>query len=261
MQLYVGCSGWSYDAWLGYFYPSKLDRREFLKYYSQVFDFVEIDSSFYNPPNLFMVKRWASATPDNFRFTAKFPRLITHEKRLSEPEKEFQYFFDVMRPLRHKLLALLLQLPPFLTAKEGMKKLDTMIHMLDLDFRYAIEVRHQSWFDKDVYKLLSDNNICLAWSQLDTIRTPPELTSDFLYLRFIGDRSIDEKDFGRIQKNRFEELKMWSDQVSRLKDYAKFAIVAANNHYAGFGPATANSFRKMMGLKEVVWEEMKQKRL
>ena len=266
MQLYIGCSGWSYDAWLGHFYPTNLDRKNFLKYYSQVFDFVEIDSSFYHPPSLFITKRWASITPDEFRFTAKFPRSITHEKRLTDPEKELHYFFDVMRPLRNKLLALLLQLPPSLTAKEGLKKLEALIHMLDPDFRYAIEVRHRSWFDnnKDVYKLFSDNSICLAWSQLDTIQTAPELTSDFVYLRFIGDRSIDEKNFGRIQKNRLKELKDWSEEVNRLKyddDLIEFAIVAANNHYAGFGPATANSFRKLIGLKEVEWEEMKQKSL
>jgi uncharacterized protein YecE (DUF72 family) len=262
LEPFVGCSGWSYDAWLGHFYPANLERKEFLKYYSQVFDFVEIDSSFYNVPNLFMTKRWASVTPDEFRFTAKFPRLITHEKRLSsESEMELHYFFDVMRPLRGKVLALLIQLPPSLTAKEGLNKLETLIHMLDHDYRYAIEVRHRSWFDKNVYKLLSDNDICLAWSQLDTIQTPYELTSDFLYLRFIGDRSIDEKDFGRIQKDRLKELKRWSNEVNRLKDDVKFAIVAANNHYAGFGPATANSFRKIVGLKEVVWEEMKQERL
>jgi uncharacterized protein YecE (DUF72 family) len=93
---------------------------------------------------------------------------------------------------------------------------------------------------------------------LDTIQTPPELTSDFVYLRFIGDRSIDKKNFGKIQKNRIRELRVWSDAVCRVKDKAKFAVVAANNHYAGFGPATANSFRKMLGLKEVVSEEMKQ---
>ena len=210
-----------------------------------------------------MTRRWASVTPDNFRFAAKFPQSITHEKRLSEPEKEFRYFFDVMRPLGKKLLALLLQLPPSLTAKEGLKKLEQLIHMLDPDFRYAVEFRHKSWFDKSVYKLLSDNNICLAWSQLDTIQTPPELTSEFLYLRFIGDRSINQKDFGRIQKDRLKELKRWSNEVnSRLKkDDVKFAIVAANNHYAGFGPTTANSFRRMVGLKEVEWEEMKQERL
>ena len=263
-KLYVGCSGWSYDAWLGHFYPSNLDRKDYLKYYSQVFDFVEIDSSFYNAPNVFMTKRWASLTSDNFRFTAKFPRSITHEKRLAadaDSEKELRYFFDVMRPLRTKLLALLLQLPPSLTAREGVKKLEILTNMLDQDFRYAIEFRHQSWFERSVYRLLSDNNISLAWSQLDDIQTPAELTSDFVYLRFIGDRSIDEREFGRIQKDRSKDLKMWSNSLDRVKDNATLAIVAANNHYAGFGPATANSFRKMVGLEEVVWEEMKQNRL
>ena len=77
-------------------------------------------------------------------------------------------------------------------------------------------------------------------------------------MRFIGDRSIDEKDFGRLQKNQIKELRLWSHSVQGVKSKAKYAIVAANNHYAGFGPATANSFRKMFGLKEAVWEEMKQ---
>jgi hypothetical protein len=67
-------------------------------------------------------------------------------------------------------------------------------------------------------------------------------------LRFIGDRSIDEKDFGRLQKDRIKELSLWSHSVQGVKNKAKYAIVAANNHYAGFGPATANSFRKMVGL-------------
>jgi uncharacterized protein YecE (DUF72 family) len=261
-SIYAGCSGWSYDSWLGHFYPANLEPREFLKYYSQVFDFVELDSSFYRVPNLFMTKRWASITPDKFRFAAKFPRSITHEKRLANPEKELRYFLDMMRPLQRKLLALLIQLPPTLSANEGLKKLETLSGLLDPQFRYAIEVRHSSWFDsKKFYKLLSDNKICLAWSQLDTIQTPPELTTDFIYLRFIGDRSIREEDFGKIQKNRFEELQRWSDELKKVRDKSKFAIVAANNHYAGFGPATANSFRKMLGVKEVVWEEMKQERL
>lgn len=112
-----------------------------------------------------------------------------------------------------------------------------------------------------VYKLLSDNNVCLAWSQLDTIQTPPELTSDFLCLCFIGDRTIEEKDFGRIQKDQLKELKVWSGRVDSIRDDAKFAIVAAKHHYAGFGPATANSFRKMVGLKQAVWEELKQNKL
>jgi uncharacterized protein YecE (DUF72 family) len=112
-------------------------------------------------------------THDNFRFKAKFPRYFTHEKRLAEPDdKQLQYLFDILRPLRNKILVLLLQLPPSLAAKEGLKKLERFIPMLNPDHRYAIQVRHRSWFDKDVYKLLSDNNTCLAWSQLDNIQTP-----------------------------------------------------------------------------------------
>ena len=99
--------------------------------------------------------------------------------------------------------------------------------MLDPDFRYVIEVRNKSWFDKNVYKLLSDNNICLAWSQLDTIQTPPELTSDFIYIRLIGDRSIDVKDFGRIQKDRLKEMQRWSKEVKKLKDKAKYVVVSS----------------------------------
>jgi uncharacterized protein YecE (DUF72 family) len=139
-----------------------------------VFDFVEIDSSFYRTPNLFVTKRWSKITQDNFRFTAKVPRSITHEKRLgAEAEKDLHYFFQMLQPLKSKILALLIQLPPSLTAKEGMKKLEALIHSLDPNFRYAIEVRNKSWFTHEVYKLLSDNRVCLAWSQLDNnIQTP-----------------------------------------------------------------------------------------
>jgi hypothetical protein len=97
---------------------------------------------------------------------------------------------------------------------------------------------------------------------LDVIQTLAELTSHFHYLQFIGNRSIDEKDFGIVQKDRLSEMKKWSEEVKRFKEQnCKFAIVAANNRYAGFGPATANSFRRMMTLKEAVYEEIKQKRL
>jgi uncharacterized protein YecE (DUF72 family) len=96
-----------------------------------------------------------------------------------------------------------------------------------------------------------------TWDQWDKA---PELTTDFFYLRLIGDRSIDEKDFGTIQKDRLEEMTNWARKAKSINDRVNFGIVAANNHYAGFGPATANGFRKMVGLKEGVWDEMKQGR-
>ena len=122
--------------------------------------------------------------------------------------------------------------------------------------RYAVEVRDRSWFQDLAYNFFADNNICILWSQLAELRTPPITTTDFLYIRFIGDRSIDEKDFEKIQKDRVIEMKKWSNKLKRVIKEQKaargkekrinLAIVSANNHYAGFGPETANIFRKML---------------
>ena len=95
-----------------------------------------------------------------------------------------------------------------------------------------------------------------VWSQLAELQTPPILTTDFLYLRFIGDRTIHEKDFGRIQIDRVLEMEKWAENVKTVQDERiKLAIIAANNHYAGFGPGTANMFRNMIGLPKAKWEK------
>ncbi|MFZ0649145.1 MAG: DUF72 domain-containing protein, partial [Nitrososphaeraceae archaeon] len=90
MKYHIGCSGWSYTSWEGPFYPPNLENSDWLRFYSQVFDYVEIDSSFYRILNQFMVKNWVKRTPDNFRFTAKFPKVITHDKLLVDVEEEVE---------------------------------------------------------------------------------------------------------------------------------------------------------------------------
>ena len=96
----------------------------------------------------------------------------------------------------------------------------------------------------------------MVWSVLEGLQTPPIVTTDFLYLRFIGDRTIQEKDFGRIQKDRVLEMQKWAGNIKTVEDERiKLAIVAANNHYAGFGPGTANVFRNMLELSETKWQD------
>ncbi|HYZ60233.1 MAG TPA: DUF72 domain-containing protein, partial [Nitrososphaeraceae archaeon] len=129
---------------------------------------------------------------------------------------------------------------------------------LDKGFRYAVEVRHRSWFQDLAYNFFANNNMCLVWSQLADIRTPPIVTSDFVYVRLIGDRSIHERDFGRIQIDRIKEMKKVARTFKRDSDESdlsrvRFSIVAANNHYAGFGPGTVNIFRQLLGLEGVKW--------
>jgi uncharacterized protein YecE (DUF72 family) len=188
MQYYIGCSGWSYSSWQGPFYPRAIENSKWLRYYSNIFNYVEIDSSFYRIPNKLMVKNWYRRTPDNFRFTAKFPKVITHDKRLKTFDNDqLDYFFDSMTELKDKILALLIQLPPSTQIVEGLDALRNIIPLLDNRFRYAIEVRHRSWFQDLAYNFLSDNKMCLVWSYLADIRTPPIITSDYAYIRFIGD--------------------------------------------------------------------------
>ena len=266
MQYYIGCSGWSYSAWKGPFYPPNLESSDWLRFYSQIFDYVEIDSSFYRIPNEFMVKNWFRKTPNNFRFTAKFPKIITHDKHLVDIDEEVDLFLNNIEPLTEKTLALLIQLPPSMEIMPGLEGLRNLIPLLDRRFRYAVEVRHHSWFQDLAYNFFADNDICLVWSQLAHMSTPPILTTDFLYSRFIGDRSINEKDFGKIQKDRVLEMKRWADEIRKVergkekgrKKEVSLAMIAANNHYAGFGPGTSNLFRKMVGLSELSWADQKQ---
>jgi uncharacterized protein YecE (DUF72 family) len=260
LEFFIGCSGWSYTAWKGPFYPPNLESSEWLRYYSQKFDYVEIDSSFYKIPNQFMVKNWDRKTPDNFRFAAKFPKIITHDKHLVDVKEEVELFLKVMEPLQKKTLALLIQLPPSMEIIPGLEGLRQLVPLLDSKFRYAVEVRHQSWFQDLAYNFFANNNLCMVWSQLAGISTPPIVTTDFLYVRFIGDRSIDENNFGKIQKDRVLEMSKWARRVKRVEEEKKkenkelsLAMIAANNHYAGFGPGTANMFRKMIGLSEITW--------
>ncbi len=96
----------------------------------------------------------------------------------------------------------------------------------------------------------------MVWNQLEKIQSPPIVTTDFVYLRLIGDRSIKEGNFGKIQKDREQEMTYWSDKFRTIQQEdkdVKIGILAANNHYAGFGAATANMFRVMNNLPSVEW--------
>lgn len=260
MEFYIGTSGWSYTSWQGIFYPEKLEQKWYLPYYSQVFNYVEVDSTFYQIPSVNMVKLWNARTPPSFRFSAKFPSVITHQKKFRNCERELELFYKAMLPLKDKLLTLLIQFSPSFKIKEGLEALGKYDFYFDDTYRYAIEVRHPSWFNDLTYNFFKKNNICLVWNQLDIVQTPPIVTTDFTYIRFIGDRSISERDFGTIQRDRAVEMLNWANKLKEVQQFEKdveTAMVAANNHYAGFGPETSNMFREMLGLNRVNWGDGK----
>lgn len=144
MELKIGCTGWSYQGWSGTFYPKNLKSPDWLKYYSKIFDITEINSTFYKIPSQEIVRRWNTGTPRHFRFTAKFPSTITHEKRLERVNSEIFSFLTSLAPIYEKISALVLQLPPSLSFEEAKPRLEEIFEILPKDFLYPIEGRHES---------------------------------------------------------------------------------------------------------------------
>ena len=257
MALNIGCSGWSYEGWKNNFYPKDLENKDYLSYYSKFFKFVEVDSTYYHIPSRSTVRGWKEKTPADFKFSLKFPKIITHERKLEDVIKPLSVLFYSLEPLIDKTLTLLIQLPPFLSEKRGFTPLRDMIQHLDKRFRYTLEIRHPSWFNDNVYQFLRENNISIVWSVRDRLKTPLVITSDQVYIRFIGDRSISEKDFGKTIKDRRNEMLEYVKKVrdtqsenSNIQDI----LIAFNNHFAGFGPQSVNDFLKLMNMSEVDWK-------
>ncbi|MFQ5838760.1 MAG: DUF72 domain-containing protein [Thermoplasmata archaeon] len=231
---------------MGPFYPIGTAPRDYLKLYATVFDIVEVDSSFYRIPQRGMVAGWRRATPEGFRFTAKFPKIITHENRLRNIERPLQWFYSSFEELGPKLEAYVVQLPPSIKYERDFAALEDFLALLKEDVQHAVEFRHNSWFRDDVYALMERYGVALTWAETQYLTTPPKLTADIIYLRMIGDRSL--RQLGELQKDRSEEMGVWNDHIRGAVEDVRRAYVFFNNHYAGFGPGSVNEFRRLMGL-------------
>ncbi len=151
----LGGQGWSEPDWVGVFYPRGLKAGDRLTCYARVFDFVEIDSTFYAVPPPHTVQAWVERTPEHFRFTAKLPQAITHDPdptthQPRQPlaangwQEHLAYFLDTMQPLSAKLLAVLVQLPPqWHWRPERLDVLARFLKALPTEPRWAIEFRHR----------------------------------------------------------------------------------------------------------------------
>jgi uncharacterized protein YecE (DUF72 family) len=156
---------------------------------------------------------------------------------------------------------LVIQLSPSLSFAEAESNLDKMVNHLPDDYRYAVEGRHPSWFSDRSYKFLSDRKLCLVWNEVQGVLNPAEITTDFVYLRLIGDRSIPENKFGTMQKDQTESIHKWAQKLDEIKNKVSLVVVMANNHFEGFSPGTANKLRLAMSLGEITWYGKDQEKL
>lgn len=268
-KFYIGTSGWSYPkgegTWQGYFYPAgKINE---LEYYSQFFNTVEINSSFYRPPNPGYVYNWARRVPDGFLFTAKLWQKFTHPRMYEEAtgreavisQADVDLFNRSIEPLVKygKLGALLAQFPPsFKNDSYGQQILGAVIKTFG-HYRLAIELRHRSWSDdENTPRLLSENNV--AWVQIDepkfqsSVAAEVPLTADIAYFRFHGRNA--EMWWRGDSETRYkylyspEEITELTGKVKAASKQAKLTFAFFNNHWQGYAPRNATDMKKALQL-------------
>ncbi len=257
-ELRIGCSSWTSESWWSRLYPTGTPPGERLGRYARLFDTVEVDATYYRDPDPALVRRWAAATPEGFRFALKFPRNLL-DPRSPLDREGIAAFQAHVRELGPKLGPLLLQFPPWVKPGRAMGFLTSLLPELDPGLRSAVELRDAAWFAGPVWESLraelSDRRIALAWSFLTYVDVPPERTTDFVYLRFIGDHtSVPAERHGELRVDRAAVTRRWADRVRAIRDQVAQIYVYFNNHYAGFAPASVNEFREELGLPPVAYE-------
>jgi uncharacterized protein YecE (DUF72 family) len=157
-SLYLGTSGYTYKDWREIFYPKGLAQRNWLTFYAQRYNTVEINATFYRDFPQTVFQRWHMVTPPNFRFTLKGPRWITHEKHLSEIDDDLQTFVEHAHGLQEKLAVMLWQFPPSARVDDLYQPLAQFLPKLPGAVRQVFEFRHTSWFNETTYSLLNQHN-------------------------------------------------------------------------------------------------------
>jgi uncharacterized protein YecE (DUF72 family) len=244
-SLYLGTSGWSYADWEGTLYPEGLPVGSRLAEYAKHFATVEIDSTFYGTPRRSTVERWREISPEGFRFAAKFPQEITHDKNLVGSDELTRTFVDTMRLLNDRLGPLLVQLPPSFSV-EGMGVLEDFLSTLPEGVRYAVEVRHRSWLGSDLPGLLREHGVALTLIDYPRMPRMEDATADFVYIRWLGDRREFPSDHTHPKRDRTGDLAWWAERIERFLSEGREVFAYANNHYQNHSPSTLEQFLEIL---------------
>lgn len=289
MEILIGTSGWSYDDWVGNFYPEQLSnsKGEWLAFYGQYLNTVEINSTFYRVPEENIINSWIRKGKkfDSFEFSLKLPQLITHEaivKDSGESAAEFTKSFEkkVIEPLAKSNLlgAVLIQLSPYFrrfdknTKIDNLPKLESVLKILNYEeYDYTIEFRHSSWLNRthddlesDTIALLRQYNIANCILDGPGFPITKTDTADHTYLRFHG-RNRDLWFQSRMKKtgnpamddprmNRYDylysaaELQEWLPRINQQELKSKKSRIYFNNHPNAQAVKNAFMLMDMLGM-------------
>lgn len=223
MNVLVGTSGYAYKEWKGVFYPDGIKPAGMLGYYGTRLPTVEINNTFYRMPAESVLEGWAPQVPDTFRFALKASRRITHFQRLKDVDGPLSYLINTATVLGSRLGPLLFQLPP--NMRKDLPRLQTFLSLLPESLPVALEFRHRSWFQDDVYHALRARNAALCTA--DAEERPGEIvsTADWGYLRLRSGAYDDDA------------LSEWADRIKQ-QSWTE-AYVFFKHEEKGTGPEQA----------------------
>jgi uncharacterized protein YecE (DUF72 family) len=240
--IHIGCSGWNYQSWRGgEFYPKGVGPSRWLEHYSEVFDTVEVNSTFYRLASPKAVANWVRQTPEHFVFALKASRYLTHVKRLADLDQGIRRYYERIEPLvgTPKLGPIVWQLPPNFQRDD--ERLANALARLPTG-RHCVEFRHPSWFVDDVYELLRKHDVALVIGDRKGLDFQThEMTTGWTLVRFHhGHR-------GRRGNYSDSELEEWAQ---RFEDWRRRVEVFAyfNNDWEVFAPRNALWLRKRLAV-------------
>jgi uncharacterized protein YecE (DUF72 family) len=239
LNIFVGCSGWSYKHWKGKFYPEDLSSRHWFGYYEQTFDTVEINNTFYQLPAEKTFEGWAAKAKEGFIYSVKASRYITHIKRLKETEEALPRLLERARLLKEHLGPILYQLPPNFDC--NLERLERFLQLLPRDLIHVFEFRDQRWVNDAVFSLLERHKVSHCVHDMGGLQIPWKAVGPVVYVRFHGRNG---KYGGNYPDHTLRKWAKWleTEASENKRDiYAYF-----NNDAEGYAVFNAQSLRKKL---------------
>ena len=255
-MIYIGTSGFSYDDWVGPYYPEGLDKKDWLTFYAKEFKTLEINFTYYRMPSPRTLAQMAHKVPEDFLFTVKATKEMTHTR--DADATLFPKFVEALHPLQEagKFGAVLAQFPAsFHKTPENVDYLRAFRTQLG-DLPVVVEFRNADWLTDETFDLLKQENLgfcCVDEPRLKGLLPPiARATADVAYVRFHGRNAKKwwqhEEAYERYDYTyQPEELREWTPKIEQLNQETRKTFVFANNHYRGQGIDTARQLKLMLG--------------
>ena len=236
---YIGTSGWNYKSWRNDFYGG-IQQKRWLRFCAERFTAIEVNGTFYRLQPQSTFEKWRDETPDEFSFTVKGHRYVTHNKKLLDSEEPVIRCRAAASPLGKRLAAVVWQLPA--SFKKNIERLEKFLQALRHwnSTRHAIEFRHKTWFDDEVAECLANYAVAVCMSDAPDWPMWDRVTTDFVYIRLHGHTRKYASSYSK------QSLRNWASRVRTWLNQNRDVHVYFDNDAEGAAPKNALALLEMV---------------